>query len=162
MGVFLLPFFPSPFAHSSFLLTLSTLLFHPFGVYTDVVLSHPVRTHPSVHRSLLPASPERCVQDAPRLPALPAPAPAFCSSTTSNSMRSATMKLLVTCLMRPTPMYDLTPDTVPCLHPQHPAPAHRRYTTQQALSFLDDPRCSEDLQQSHPLGVSARASALHS
>jgi hypothetical protein len=66
-------------------------------------------------------------------------APAFCSCTTRNAMRSVTT---FACLMRPTPrtslrMRHIAPDALlrPC--PPHQAPAHPIYDKQQALSFLD-------------------------
>ncbi|KAJ7363017.1 hypothetical protein DFH08DRAFT_329173 [Mycena albidolilacea] len=67
---------------------------------TAILRAHaPFVLPPPVRPSLLPAWPERCVQ----LPALPAARPAFCSCTTRNTMRSANMRPLFSCLMGPAP-----------------------------------------------------------
>ncbi|KAF8132131.1 hypothetical protein K438DRAFT_2031889 [Mycena galopus ATCC 62051] len=128
-------FSSAPFPHPSFLLALPTVLFRPRGVYTDVVLNHPIPlvSPPPVRPSLLPTLPECRVRDVPRLPTLPAARAGALQLNDAERMRSVTTNFEATLCVLDAP--HPTPKT--CYHAHGlGTPAHPRYDTQQALTFL--------------------------
>jgi hypothetical protein len=90
----------------------------------------------------------------------PPPAPAFCSCTTRNTMRSANTRPLLPCPTGPAPRTSPHhPVALPRPCPQHQAPVHLIYDRHQALPLLHARAHghNDDLQRRHPRAPSARA-----
>ncbi|KAJ7709102.1 hypothetical protein B0H14DRAFT_3902936 [Mycena olivaceomarginata] len=116
-AAFLILLFSSPSLLSCFFLVV---------LFTDVVLSHPIPLHIAAACTPVAPSrpPERHVRDAPQLPGLSAARAGLLQLPTRNDVFSD-------CEATPR-----CPDVLPRPCPQHQAPVHSRYETQQALPFL--------------------------